>query len=668
MTAREAYDLLRDRLRERGFQPQRSGAETVAYCPRHEADGQRHKKSLSFKISDDDKPVISCGGGCPTDEVLAMLDLTWGDLLSNGQGQRSTVVAEYEYRDEDGKLLYVKERHVPKSFLIYRLGPDGRKIYKDALKGVRRVLFGLAELRSAVIAGGRRYAYLPEGEKDVLRLRALGEPATTWIEGAWTGARPKWRPEYTEQLRAAGVSDVIIIRDRDDAGHATSAWLKAELEGAGFNVIIKQSIVDAKGADVSDHLDARRTLDELEQVDDPAEPEGEPDILLLLPRIDWHELWADDGDEEWILYPLIPNRRGIAIYSPAKIGKSLLMLEIAVCLSLAKKVLGHTLSRRYRVLYVDFENDPRGDVRTRLQDMGYGPDDLDHLDYLSFPALTDLDTEQGGARLMAAIAAYGSEVVVIDTISRAVEGEENSNDTWLDFYRYTGLKLKRAGVTMVRLDHTGKDEAKGQRGGSAKGGDVDAVWRLTVVVPEQRFRLECTFHRFQLDHKLLNLIRRGDPLRHVVENLSAVTEREAKILHIIELADEAGLPADAGRRELSEVGKSHQVKARNDVYNEVARRRKADPKSFLRDSHETLGPLSEKPDSADLVPDPSGTNGDQGSDGLVPGPHSIGGDQGTVGPATCQALTWRVCKNTNCRTLGGCVLADADTTTEGNDQ
>ena len=49
--------------------------------------------------------------------------------------------------------------------------------------------------------------------------------------------------------------------------------------------------------------------------------------------------------------------------------------------------------------------------------MGYGPDDLDHLDYLSFPALTDLNTEAGALRLMAAVAVYGSEIVVIDTSS-----------------------------------------------------------------------------------------------------------------------------------------------------------------------------------------------------------------------------------------------------------
>src|SRR6185369_5973575 len=137
--------------------------------------------------------------------------------------------------------------------------------------------------------------------------------------------------------------------------------------------------------------------------------------------------------------------------------------------------------RARRVLYVDFENDPKGDLRPRLEDMGFGPDDLDNLAYLSFPPLGPLDTAVGAAELVAIVEAQGAEVVVIDTVSRAIRGEENENDTWLNFYRHTGKALKARGVAMLRLDHTGKDETKGQRGGSAKSGDVDMVWRMSKV-------------------------------------------------------------------------------------------------------------------------------------------------------------------------------------------
>jgi hypothetical protein len=194
------------------------------------------------------------------------------------------------------------------------------------------------------------------------------------------------------------------------------------------------------------------------------------------------------------------------------------------------------------------------------------------------------------------------------------------------------------------------------------------MWKLTKVT-EDRLRLECTDSRFQLDHKMLNLIRRADPLCHVIENLSAVTEREAKILHIIGLADQAGLRADASWRDLQALGRAHNVKARNDLYNEAARRRKAE---------NALSALSVVPDpgnhdSGQSGPQPAGTSGDQGPDferesvvpdpwgpsgttglgGMVPGPTTIGGDQGTAGtndPGPPQADL--IAGTRNCRHCG----------------
>ena len=69
-----------------------------------------------------------------------------------------------------------------------------------------------------------------------------------------------------------------------------------------------------------------------------------------------------------------------------------------------------------------------GDIRERLQAMGYTPDDLDNLQYLSYPNLAKLDTERGARELVAAVSAK-CEVVVIDTVSRSIEGDENENDT-----------------------------------------------------------------------------------------------------------------------------------------------------------------------------------------------------------------------------------------------
>jgi hypothetical protein len=95
---------------------------------------------------------------------------------------------------------------------------------------------------------------------------------------------------------------------------------------------------------------------------DPTETPSER-AKRMFPRLDWDALWADDDEEEWIHDPLLPARRSVVIYSAPKVGKSLLMLEMAVAISRGETFLDYT-GRQVRVLYVDFENDPRGDVRS----------------------------------------------------------------------------------------------------------------------------------------------------------------------------------------------------------------------------------------------------------------------------------------------------------------
>lgn len=263
------------------------------------------------------------------------------------------------------------------------------------------------------------------------------------------------------------------------------------------------------------------------------------------PAIDWHELFNLDDDEEWIVEPLLPARRLIALYSPPKVGKSLLMLELAVAISRGTQVLG-TQTQQHRVLYIDFENDPRGDIRTRLEDMRLGPDDLDGLVYLSYPSLAKLDTIEGGRDLIRHIEHYNCTVVVIDTISRAVAGEENTNDTWLNFYRHTGLALKQAGIACIRLDHSGKDAERGMRGGSAKYGDVDAVWRLTHIT-DDTLKLECTDHRVPIAEKILTLTRLTEPLKHRVEANAFAAMNDARINDAIQILDGLDVAGSAGR-------------------------------------------------------------------------------------------------------------------------
>jgi hypothetical protein len=289
--------------------------------------------------------------------------------------------------------------------------------------------------------------------------------------------------------------------------------------------------------------------------------------------IDWQQLWDDESEEEWIAYPLLPARRLIALYSAPKVGKSLLLLELAAGIASGRPILGNPAGPQRVVLYVDFENDPKADIRERLQNMGYTPTDLGNLKVLSFPNMAALDSAKGSEQLMAAVEAFGAEVVIIDTVSRAISGDENENDTWLDFYRHTGLKLKQAEVALVRLDHAGKDEAKGQRGGSAKSGDVDAVWRMSRT-SDDLYDLICEANRMPIDpeSRILTIERvDGERLEHVVKGDKIRAKREALDAAI---ADCGPYPeGQQGWKKVRQVVRQkHTIKASNDAWQAAVRR------------------------------------------------------------------------------------------------
>jgi AAA domain len=152
-------------------------------------------------------------------------------------------------------------------------------------------------------------------------------------------------------------ANVKAIVDKDQTGDKWGRKVRDALKGKAASLEFLQA---KTGKDAADHIAAGHSLGEFQPYLPPdagQHDQEDQDVRSLLPRIDWHALWADE-EEEFISYPLIPRRRLIAIYSSPKVGKSLLMLELAAAVSCGRTVLGHTPSKRYRVLYVDFENDP----------------------------------------------------------------------------------------------------------------------------------------------------------------------------------------------------------------------------------------------------------------------------------------------------------------------
>lgn len=184
-----------------------------------------------------------------------------------------------------------------------------------------------------------------------------------------------------------------------------------------------------------------------------------------------------DFERDWLVEKFWPTEAHIHIFAAPKTGKSLLMLWIAANLALGRDAFTGEPIKRHRVAYVDNEMTEM-DLQERLIDMALPFEELEGwLLYFSYPTLPPMDTELGGLETLAMMQHYESSVLIIDTLSRVVRGEENSNDTYRNFYGYTGRLLKAHSIALSRLDHAGHDTKK-SRGASAKADDVDLVYGL----------------------------------------------------------------------------------------------------------------------------------------------------------------------------------------------
>ncbi len=231
----------------------------------------------------------------------------------------------------------------------------------------------------------------------------------------------------------------------------------------------------------------------------------------------WADFWKrDHASHEWLVEPLIPIGRQVAVYSIAKVGKSLLSLEIAAAMATGCPVLGRPAQEPVSVVYIDQEMN-QDDVQERLEDFGYSEvDDLSHLYYYQMQALPALDTAEGGEVVAQIMDLHKPVIVIIDTMASVVDGGENDADTYRAFSRHTGIKIRARGAALLRLDHSGKDPVKGQRGSSAKVGDVDVVFLLTKD-DEEHFRLVRTHSRPQWVPQEIKIVRDQEHwLRHVL--------------------------------------------------------------------------------------------------------------------------------------------------------
>ncbi|WP_190862785.1 AAA family ATPase [Actinomadura sp. RB99] len=266
--------------------------------------------------------------------------------------------------------------------------------------------------------------------------------------------------------------------------------------------------------------------------------------------IDWD---ADENPSEWLIEPLIERGQFASIYGPAGVGKSLLAQDHAFRLAAAGA----------RVLYLDHEN-PVSEVKKRRRDMGHHGPNPPGLTYLSFPPVAALDTPDGAAQLHQLADNLNPDVIILDTWSKFLAGDEAAPTTHTEAYNLAIVPLRRKNVTVIALDHSGKELGRGPRGGSSKVDNVDVLWLLTVK-SNGRLRLERRKTRTGRGPDLVELERRTGPVRHDHVDQPGADVMTPDVRACIAKLDDLDVPPGWGRDRAAEVLRANAYKIRNEV-------------------------------------------------------------------------------------------------------
>lgn len=210
----------------------------------------------------------------------------------------------------------------------------------------------------------------------------------------------------------------------------------------------------------------------------------------------------------YAMYPWLPERGLAMIAGWRGIGKTYLGLAVAHSIAVGGGLLGWRADRPLRVLYVDGEMDP-AELQTRLrqidcaarQDCNGNPDLMgdnlwiaSHADHdTGFPDLSD-EGGKGRKYIEAMLLRSTANVLFLDNLSSLCRsGIENDSESWVSMQNWL-LGLRRRGVTVVMVHHTGKPDALtgnvSQRGTSKREDVLNTSILLHTVKGGGGFRLE----------------------------------------------------------------------------------------------------------------------------------------------------------------------------------
>jgi hypothetical protein len=380
-----------------------------AKCPCRNDDSN---PSVSITEEQDGTVLVYCHRGlCSFDDICNSVNVKPTELLPPSKRDdfakkeepqslehlKPKLVETYDYLDEDGNLLFQKMRMLQvngsKTFRQRRPTESGDWDY--SLGDTPKVLYNLPEVIKA--KKNNIPIWIVEGEKDANTLISKGQVATTAPNGAG-----HWLDIHTSALSGAQIE---IVADNDEPGIAHAVKVYAELKKAGCDV---GGIWLAKeGKDVTDHINAGLTLDDLDELPESMFPKQkeEPKALKekgiaekaldvvseleeLVMRADlnvlqkltkagnivnsfnvgtpldsgrsvsWDDLISESDDDsyDWLIENLLERGERVIVVAAEGVGKTMLARQVAILTAHGIHPFTFQRIKPVRTLMVDLEN------------------------------------------------------------------------------------------------------------------------------------------------------------------------------------------------------------------------------------------------------------------------------------------------------------------------
>lgn len=408
----------------------------------------------------------------------------------------------WRFVDRNGKKITPADRPCP-----CRENPESDCVHecKDgriwATKGVRRVLYRLPAVISSSVV------FVVEGEKNA---NDLGRALSTYIKrnggfplGAMMldhvavttnpGGATAWKPEFGFGRYFSG-KVVIKLGDNDGPGRLHDESACRDIAPHALKVFTLDLPV-GEGEDISDYLELHAIDDFLKLLPlrkewytpEPdyavVEESLEPRVLLVKPSQLVRSGAIDGGD--WLVKGFIERGTRGLVVAPPKTGKSLLFLELVLCLAAQLRFLGaDAYSRPLKCAVVSREDGPAM-VYRRLKQLAAGHNigawDIDQnilVNTIEQSSRFKIDRDEDVREMADWLKMCGIEFCVIDVLNRLHDQQENSSDDMTRVMAKFDELAALSGAQICVIHHTNK-------AGGVKGSTSIAGWADYVVTLEQ---------------------------------------------------------------------------------------------------------------------------------------------------------------------------------------